>query len=185
MSNRGRVQAVNVISPTRRWWALWLVTSWKLADRMPLLKRTLRRLAFIHVAHWSVVWRVSGGAGGNRSRRLPHPYLIFHSNYNDDLVAYLDAFALIVPWRMRLMWHGVYRFPGPGVVDRFVSFVRGHVTRTAHYYCAYPEGSARMIAAALELSDRHWRFREEASTLTDEQFAVAWERFVADNELLM
>ena len=185
MLNGGRAQAVNVISPTRRWWALWLAWSWKLADRMPLLKRTLRRLEFIHVAHWSLVSRVPARAGRRRSRRLPHPYLIFHSNYNDDLGAYLDAFALIVPWRMRLMWHGIYGFPGPRVVDRFVSFVHGHVTPTAHYYCAYPDGSARMIAAALALSDNHWRLREQASALTDEQFAVEWERFVKDNQLLM
>jgi hypothetical protein len=185
MASCGRAQAVNVISPTRRWWALWLRASWKLADRMPLLKRTLRRLEFIHVAHWSIVSRIPAAAGRVGARRLPHPYLIFQSNYNDDLVAYLDAFALIVPWRMRLMWHGIYRFPGPRVVDRFVAFVLGHATGTAHYYCAYPDGSARTIGAALELSDRHWSFRERASTLTDQQFADEWNRFVADNQLLI
>jgi hypothetical protein len=185
MSTRGRAQPVNVISPTRRWWALWLTVSWKLADRMPLLKRTLIRLEFIHVAHWSIVSRVPAHGRRGHSRSLPHPYLIFHSNFNDDLVAYLDAFALIVPWRMRLMWHGIYRFPGPRIVDRFVSFVSEHVTETGHYYCAYPDGSARMIGAALELSERHWRFRERASALTDEQFALEWDRFVADNQLSM
>ena len=185
MATRGRAQAVNVISPMRRWWALWLTLSWKAADRMPLVKRTLRQLEFIHVAHWSIVSRVPAGSGRGRSRPLPYPYLIFHSNFNDDLVAYLDAFALIVPWRMRMMWHGIYGFPGPRIVDRFVSFVSDHVTPTSHYYCAYPEGSARMISAALELSDDHWRFRERASTLSDEQFALEWQRFVADNQLSM
>ena len=114
MDRHGRAQAVVVISPARRWWAWWLRLSWPLADRNPLIKRTLVRLAFIHVAHWALVDKVPARDTGAGTRRLPHPYLLFQSNFNDNLAAYIDAFALIVPWRMRLMWHGAYGFPGTG-----------------------------------------------------------------------
>lgn len=178
MHTQGRAQAVTVISPVRRWWARWLRLSWPGADRMWLLKRPLVRLSFIHVAHWSLVTRVPG-------RRLPHPYLIFHSNFNDDLAAYIDAFALIAPWRMRLMWHGIYRFPGPRIVDRFLAFVEAHATPVQHYYCAYPQGSARMISQALELSERHRVFVDAAAGMTECEFAAAWEVFVDQNQLLL
>jgi hypothetical protein len=115
-------------------------------------------------------------------RRLPHPYLIFHSNFNDDLDAYIDAFALVVPWRMRLCWHGIYDFPGPRVVDRFVDFVEERSTPTQHYYSAYPEASSRMVATALELSALHAEFAEAAASLDDEAFVQQWERFVEENQ---
>jgi hypothetical protein len=184
MQRAGRAQAVVVISPIRRWWATWLRLSWPSADRMALVKAPLVKLAFIHVAHWSLVDRIPE-PDGRGARRLPHPYIIFHSNYNDDLAAYIDAFALIVPWRMRLMWHGIYGFPGPRIVDRFLEFVQTRSTEVQHYYSAYPDGSARSIAQALELSERHAELRDLAPTLTDAEFAVAWERFVADNQLLL
>jgi hypothetical protein len=184
MRSAGRAQAVVVISPIRRWWAAWLRFSWPPADRMPIVKRPLVELAFIHAAHWSLIDRIPASEG-RRAKRLPHSYIIFHSNYNDDLAAYIDAFALIVPWRMRLMWHGIYGFPGPRIVDRFVEFVEAHATEVQHYYCAYPDGSARMIAQALSLADRNAELRDLAPTLTDQQFAAAWERFVADNQQLL
>jgi hypothetical protein len=185
METHGRAQAVTIISPVRRWWALWLRMSWPIADRIPLLKRTLVQLAFIHVAHWALVDRVAASGSGRSARRLAHPYLIFQSNFNDDLAAYIDAFALIVPWRMRLMWHGAYKFPGPTVVDRFLAFVKHNAIPAQHYYCAYPEGSSRMIAAALELSDRNDRFAQDSAALDDGAFIGAWDRFVEDNQLLL
>jgi hypothetical protein len=180
MQRAGRAQAVVVISPIRRWWAWWLRLTWPPADRNPLLKRPLVKLAFIHVAHWSLLDRIPLPGGGRL--RLPHPYIVFHSNYNDDLAAYIDAFALIVPWRMRGMWSGIYGFPGPRIVDRFLEFVMSHAVESQHYYCAYPDGSARMIAQALELCEDHDRLRDLAPTLTDDQFAEAFNRFVADNQ---
>jgi hypothetical protein len=185
MDRHGRAQAVVVISPARRWWAWWLRFSWPLADRNPLIKRTLVRLAFIHVAHWALVDKVPAQDRGTGTRRLPHPYLLFQSNFNDDLAAYIDAFALIVPWRMRLMWHGAYGFPGPGVVDRFLTYVLDSATPVQHYYCAYPDGSSRMIGQALELSERHEAFARLAEGVSDAEFNAAWERFVQDSQLLL
>ena len=181
MDRDGRAQAVVVISPMHRWWVPWLRATWPGADCGPLLKRTLVRLAFIHVAHWSRIRRTPV----KRGRRLPYPYIIFHSNYNDDLAAYIDAFALIVPWRMRGMWQGIYHFPGPRVVDKFVDFVLARTTPVQHYYCGYPDGSAREIRAALELAKHHRRFAKKARTLDDAAFAHAWQAFLTQHQELL
>jgi hypothetical protein len=183
MDQDGRARAVVVMSPMHRWWVPWLWATWPGADRFPPLKRTLEQLAFIHVAHWSRIRRTP--VRGRRGPRLPYPYLIFHSNYNDDLNAYIDAFALIVPWRMRGMWQGIYGFPGPRVTDRFTDFVVRTATPVQHYYCGYPEGSAREIRAALELADHYRAFDRRTRTIDDAEFERAWKEFLTEHQELL
>jgi hypothetical protein len=185
MEQRERSQAVTIISPVHRWWAVWLRLTWPLADRLALVKRPLVRLSFIHFAHWSLVRRMPSGARGPRGRALPHPYLLFQSNFDDDLNAYIDAFSLVVPWRMRAMWQGVFGFPGPRPVDRFLSFVLTRATPTNYYYCAYPEASSTMVAGALRLSDCHRRFAAESAALDDATFAARYADFLTQTQLLM
>ena len=185
MERQERAQAVTIISPVHRWWALWLRLTWPLANRLAVVNRPLLRLAFIHFAHWSLVRRMPSRARGADARRLPHPYVLLQSNFNDDLDAYIDAFSLVVPGRMRAMWQGVFGFPGPRPVDRFVSFVRARATPTQYYYCAYPEASSTMIRAALRLSEQHRRFAAEAAGLDDAAFAARYAEFLTRAQLLM
>src|SRR5262245_30971310 len=185
MERRGRAQAVTIVSPVRRWWALWLRMTWPMADRLAFVKRPLVKLSFIHFAHWSLIRRVPPAARGARARALPHPFLLFQTNFNDDLDAYLDAFALVVPLRMRAMWQGVFRFPRPLPVDRFLSCIRERTTPTQYYYCAYPAASSRMIGSALELSGRHRRFLAEAAELEDVAFSDRYHEFLAEVQTLL
>ncbi len=143
------------------------------------------RLSFIHFAHWSLFERMPPGASGPGVRRLPHPYLLFQSNFNDDLDAYIDAFSLVVPWRMRAMWQGVFRFPGPRPVDRFLRFISERTTPAQYYYCAYPEASSTMIAAALRLAEHHRRFAAAAATLGDSAFAARYADFLTRTQTLL
>jgi hypothetical protein len=121
----------------------------------------------------------------DKRSRLPHPYVIFQSNFNDDLVAYIDAFALVVPNQIRGAWQGVFHFPGPQPVDRFVKFITERVIPTDYYYCAYPEASSTMIRAALELDERCDRFTQETRMLDAESFRSRFEAFLGDVEALL
>jgi hypothetical protein len=181
MERRERAQPVTIISPIHRWWSLWLRTTWKGADRFPPIKRTLVRLSFIHFAHWSLITKMPQGRRG--APPLPHPYLLFQSNFDDDIRAYIDAFSLVVPLRMRAMWQGVFHFPGPRPVDRFLAFIVERTTSAQHYYCAYPEASTKMINAALELAESHRSFSAEAAGLGDSEFAERCSAFLTDNQL--
>lgn len=185
MDRGDRAKPVTIISPVRRWWFWWLHASWPLANKTPAVKRPLIDLSFIHFAHWSLVARMPPGARMGQAKRLPHPYLLFQSNFNDDLDAYIDAFSLVVPWRMRAMWHGVFHFPGPRPVDRFLKFVTERTTRRTYYYCAYPKASSTMISEALELDARHRRFAEQARGLSDEAFASRFAEFLSENQGLL
>ncbi|HMD57893.1 MAG TPA: hypothetical protein VKG82_10525 [Solirubrobacteraceae bacterium] len=183
MQRQQRAQAVTIISPVHRLWALWLRATWPLADRLAPVKRPLLRLSFIHFAHWSLIERVPAGVAG--ARRLAHPYVLFQSNFDDELSAYIDAFSLVVPGRMRAMWQGVFGFPGPRPVDRFLSFILARTTPAQYYYCAYPEASSTMVEAALRLSEEHRRFAAEAAGLEDDAFAARYAEFLTRNQLLL
>src|SRR5437868_13598928 len=158
MQRGDRAEAVTIISPIHRWWSPWLRVTWPISDPVWLLKRDLVRLGFIHIAHWSLIARMPPRPR-LRGKRLPHPFVIFQSNFNDDLNAYIDPFALVVPWRIRGVWQGVYHFPGPAPVDRFIGFILDRVIPTSYYYRAFPDASSTMIRAALSLERRHRRFK--------------------------
>ena len=142
-------------------------------------------LSFINVAHWSLATRVPRGFYRRGSRRLKHPYLIFQTNFNDDLDAYVDAFALVLAWRMQALWHGIANFPGPIPVDAFLKYVKDNATPVQHYYCANPAGSARIIDDAFELTRVHDRLRAAEPQMSDSQFEQAWQCFVNDNQRLL
>jgi len=179
-----RAQPVTIISPVHRWWAAWLRLTWPGANLSRFVKRPLVKLGFIHIAHWSLVSRMPP-RGSPRGARLPHPYVIFQSNFNDDLIAYIDAFALVVPWRIRGVWQGVFHFPGPQKVDSFVAFIRERISHTDYYYCALPHASSTMISAALELDKRYRRFARETRRLDAGSFKVRFDEFLAEVESLL
>jgi len=176
---------VSIISPVYRLWALWLRVSWPVADRLSLIKKPLLQLAFIHFAHWSLVTRMPQSAPWRRGKRLTYPYVLFQSNFNDDLDAYIDAFALAVPERVWGMWGGVLRFPGPSPLKVFLQYIKPRISEDAYYYCAYPDASSSMITAALELERRVERFDEEAERLGDEGFLKRYQAFLAQSEKFM
>jgi hypothetical protein len=180
-----RAQPVTIISAVHRWWAPWLRLSWPGANLSPFIKRPLVRLGFIHIAHWSLVSRMPPN-GRPRGARLAHPYVIFQSNFNDDLVAYIDAFALVVPGRIRGVWQGVFHFPGPQNVDRFVAFITERLSpKPDYYYCAVPDASSTMIRSALELDKRFRRFARETRRLDAGSFKARYDDFLAEVESLL
>ncbi len=183
MQREDRAKPVTIISPVHRWWALWLLATWPPADRSQRIKRPLVELGFIHIAHWSLARWVPAKRRWRKQRsRLPHPYVIFQSNFNDDLVAYIDAFSLVVPGQIRGAWQGVFHFPGPQPVDRFVKFISDRIIPTddCYYYCAYPEASSTTIRAALELDERCDRFTSETRMLDARAFRSRFDEFLGE-----
>jgi hypothetical protein len=172
-----------VVTPVPRPWSWWLRLTWPGSDRSAHVKRPLLRLSFIHAAHWGLIDRLPASAGRRRSRRLPTPYIVFQSNFDGPTAEYAEAFAIEMPWRVRGLWGGAYGFPGPRPPNDFVDYVLDHaVENPCHYYCRYPGGTVRTIRAALELRDRLELFRRDTSELDAEEFAVAWRRFLTEEQ---
>lgn len=164
-----RAHPVTIVSPCPRWWAWWLRLSWRAAPAVQAFGRLLRmrgpgsRLPLIHFAHWAV-WR-----------RPRNHYVVFQSNFNGDIAAYIDAFAIVVPGRMRLLWGGAYGFPGTAPAGPFKEFILARALTADHYFHAYPHASVRMVLGALAVSAELERFTNGLDAeLSDEQFAARW-----------
>jgi hypothetical protein len=177
-SEPARAQPLQIFTPVRRVWGLWLKLSWPPAERFPpvarFVKAPLKRLRFIHFAHWSLLTHMPPRGG----RRLPYPYVVFSTTFNGDVNAYIDAFSILIPWRMRLLWQGAFHFPGPEPLGRFRRFITERVVPTEHFHCAYPQASVKMILGALELEEELDRLRREAPGLDDAEFARRWQQLL-------
>lgn len=191
MDTAGRSTAITVISAVPRWWALWLRTNGRRTSRRRRLKgpsrteRALSRLSFITFAHWSLFDRVPQSARTGTPKRLAQPYLLFQSNFNGGAAEYVEAFSLVVPWGMRAIWAGAHGVPDPLPIRRFERHIEAHKLPCAHYYCAYPEASARMVCSALELRREFDDFSREAATLEPKPFAAAYARFLTRVQALL
>lgn len=168
---------MTIAVPIHRWWLWWLRLSFPLAERVwpvnAITKRRLLGLRFIHFAHWGLVTRVPH----RRGRRLPVPYVLFHTNYNGDVFAYVDAFSIVVADQLRLQLQGSYDFPGPEPLGPFRDYFLEKSFSADHYWCAYPEASVKTIAAGLTLEQDLGDLRAAARE-GDAAFAECWERFL-------
>jgi hypothetical protein len=145
---------MTLISPIPRWWGRFeRILGW---GNMRALKHTtnyypfaqLVKLSFIQFAHWSVFDRIP--PGDPQGRRLPHPYLLFQTNFNRGWREYIEAFSYVVPTGVRLNWRCAYGFPPPRPVSRLLDYVEPRFTEAIHFYSAYPDASTRMVISALD-----------------------------------
>lgn len=145
---------MTLISPIPHWWARFeRILGWL---NMRALKHTanyypfaqLVKLSFIQFAHWSVFDRIP--PGDPNGRPLPHPYLLFQTNFNRGWREYIEAFSYVVPTGVRFNWRCAYGFPPPRPISRFLDYVDPRFTKAIHFYCAYPDASTRMVISALD-----------------------------------
>jgi len=173
------IAPITVLTPIPRVWSWWLRVTWWFADKSHFVKRPLLALSFIHAAHWGVFDRLPASAPRRRARRLPVRYILFQSNFDGPPREYAEAFAITVPWRIRGLWQGAYRFPGPRPEATFVEYVMDQrVKATLHYYSAYPTGTVRTVRSALALEESFERFRRGVAGLDADEFAEAWREFL-------
>lgn len=174
MDSAGRTTAITVISAVPRWWGWWLRFTFA---RVRLMRRlrgpsridaALDRLSFIHFAHWAIF----------RRRGLPHPYLLFQSNFNGGAQEYIEAFSVAVRTGMRALWGGAYRVPPPTPVEPFYRYILAERVPTAHYWSAYPHASTTMIRSALRVKAEHDRLAARAADLDGESFAREYRAFL-------
>lgn len=177
----GRATPMTVVTPLRRGWATWLRLTWPTARGNPLIARPLVKLSFIHAAHWTLFTRVPAVDGGEE-RRLRHPFMLFQTNFDGSWKQYLDAFALIVAWRIRGIWAGATDFPGPRPMEPFKQYAADHEVPAAHYYRAIPDATTTMVGQALALSERHAAFARAARSLDPVSFEAAWRRFLTESQ---
>ncbi|BCJ48533.1 hypothetical protein Asp14428_00080 [Actinoplanes sp. NBRC 14428] len=169
----GRGTALTVLSPMPRLWAGPL-RAVLYVRKLLGPSRDLQRMSFIHFAHWSVITRFPF-----QERRSRYAYLLFRSDFNGSWDEYIDAFSIVIPRRMALIWGWSYGFPGALPTEPFRRYIRHNDLPVDHYWAAYPESSVTEVAAALRVRDA---YRGHFGDLDPEAAPdhPAWPRFLHD-----
>jgi hypothetical protein len=168
----GRTSVLTVLSPLpRRWSGPLRLVLWLKRRRGP--DPTMQAMSFIHYAHWVVITRFP-----DQRRRTRYAYLLFQSNFNGTWGSYLDAFSVVIPKKMALIWGTSFGFPGALPPRPFRRYIQTNDLSLDHYYAAYPEASATEVASALRVSDLFDRLVRPAVDRDPATFAAAWQQFV-------
>jgi len=147
--------------------AAWLKMLFAAGRRIPKIPEPMYRLAFIHFLRWTILEKVPDGEGGTDPLRPP--CLLFEGDFDGNLVQYVDAFIQAVPVREWAVWNRGYDFPKLRPVERFAKWARGQSIEPDHYWFAYPEGTARTVAAGLRVNDAVAAFEAVATSATDDK----------------
>ena len=182
--NCGRTTAILVATPVKRWWATWLridfralkILKWVIRQRGPA--RDVRRLSFISFGRWALMDRIPANGKNGAGKPLPHPYILFQSNFNGQSHEYFEAFARGLKLKMRGLWWGAYGVPDPNDLNAFAGYVHQNWQPVDHYYSAYPQASTKMVLSALALRQAFDPFAERAPSLDPDDFAKEYAKFV-------
>ena len=168
-SSAGRGTPLTVLTPMPRRWVP-LLRGLLLLRSLMGAPADLRRMSFIHFAHWSVLSGLPG-----QQRRSRYAYLLFRSDFNGAWGKYIDAFSLEIPARMALIWGWSFGFPGALPPEPFRRYIQANDLEVDHYYSAYPEAGVTEIAAALHVQQAYERHLGGADPAG---FGTAWSAFV-------
>ena len=171
----GRMTGLTMFTPVRRRWLPMLWVGLPASRYMPFMQKSILQFDFIHFARWAVVKQLPG-------ERLRTPYLFFESNFDGPWQHYIDAFAYVVPFPIRLAWGRGPAFPAPPPAEPLKAWIARNSMEGGHYYCAYPETSTRMVKSALVVHERFAGLVAEAGSMSPEAFQAAYERFLTETQ---
>jgi hypothetical protein len=174
----GRAVALTVFSSVKWWGRVELPLFFLFIRRGRNSLGTLKQLSFIHAARWSLVWRIPYNGPPQPRTRFRYPRLFFESNFNGGWEEYIDAFSYVLRTGMFGFWGSSFGFPGAVPPAPFKAYIRDNELDASHYYSAYPEATASMILAALELEPKLAALRDRGRDMTPDEFAVAWREFL-------
>jgi hypothetical protein len=172
---------LTVLTPVPRWWSWWVRFTWLVSALLPgLVQKRLRRLSFIHFAHWSLVDRWPPDPAVGRERAAPRT-LMFLTTFDGSSIQYIDAFVRVVPLQIAALYLGARGFPGPRRFRPVERYITDHLHPVDHAYAAHPDETTTSIASALELRDCFAAFERRVVRVSDnERFAREWERFLTE-----
>jgi hypothetical protein len=118
----------------------------------------LARVPGTHIARWVVIGDVKYQGAGQRSRdKLSAPRLLFSSNFDGDLDAYLEGLRTGLAEDADAIWGHCRGYPGHADATAFRDYMRAHQLEAALFFAAYGEQTVddvhRNVAARRRLID--------------------------------
>ncbi len=140
----GKVTELTMINPVK-------------AGRGPVLRQvlvhvnpqTVRKMETIHFARWVLI--------DNDTR------LLFTSNFDHSLEAYLRDFVRVMPDGMDKIWENCEGYPADGCRNfpEFLAFVQKFQVATTLFYAAYPTATVKDVIKALDVKAKADQFERE------------------------
>ena len=126
-------------------------------------------------------------AGAPESQVILPSWLLFTSNYDGDLKAYIRMFSERIASEMDRIWSNCEGFPAAGAKDfeKFWLYVRAHQIETNAFFAAYPQLTTPRVQQDRVFRDRFDAFvartrAPDGRSIPD--IAALFDEFIAENQ---
>ncbi|HEY1756480.1 MAG TPA: hypothetical protein VGG72_13855 [Bryobacteraceae bacterium] len=119
------------------------------------------RVSSTHIARLSVLDDVVFLGEPLREEHLQSRYLVFESNFDGDLEAYLARMAREIPQETDAVWRHCLGYPGTARVPDFVAYMKKCQIKTDYYFAAVKDKTVQQTLRALAAQRAVARFIEE------------------------
>jgi hypothetical protein len=110
----------------------------------------LARVPGTHIARWVVIDDVVYQGAGQRRRDTLAPRLLFSSNFDGDVGAYLEGLRTGLAADADAIWGHCRGYPGHEDGPAFAAWMRAHMLEAALFFAAYGGMTVETVHANLE-----------------------------------
>ena len=126
----------------------------------------LARVPGTHIARWVILPDVKHQGAGQRHRdQLSTPRLLFSSNHDGDVDAYLDGLRTGMGEEADKIWGHCRDYPGHGNAGTFRAYMRAHQLEAALFFAAYGDQTVADVHRNVDTRRRLIDFAIEAQRL--------------------
>jgi len=110
----------------------------------------LARVPGTHIARWVVIDDVIYQGAGQRKRDTLTPRLLFSSNFDGELGAYLEGLRTGMAGDADAIWSNCRGYPGHADGPAFAAWMHAHVLEAALFFAAYGGMTVDQVNSNLE-----------------------------------
>jgi hypothetical protein len=128
----------------------------------------LARVPGTHFARWVIMDELVYGGGSQKRDTLKAPRLLFSTNFDGDLDAYLEAMRTGLGEDADAIWGACPGYPGRGDSEAWARWFKSHQVDCSLFVAAYGEQTVDEVKANVDLRTRLQAFALEAQGLAPE-----------------
>jgi hypothetical protein len=126
-----------------------------------------------HFARWVVIGDVVYQGKGSREH-LNCGQLLFTSNFDGDLAAYLESLRTGLGKSADAIWGHCHGYPGSDDASRFAGYLRAHQVESSLFFAAYGDRTVTDVKASLAIRLKLIDFALRAQGLAPEALQAAF-----------
>jgi hypothetical protein len=133
----------------------------------------LAKVPATHFARWVVIGDVVYEGTGSREH-LDCGQLLFTSNFDGDLAAYLESLRVGLGEAADVIWGHCHGYPGSDDAGRFAGYLRAHQVESSLFFAAYGERTVSDVKDSLATRTKLIDFAVRAQGLAAAELQAAF-----------